>query len=87
MNSTNEFTLKKGSKVKMENFLGTKNYRNFLEGLKRKVNIFTGIKNIFNPLYFTCIVYEKYILLDPQIMVARHHRVVCTSPIMTVIPL
>jgi len=34
--------------VKMDNFLGTKSQRNFLEGLKRKVDIFIGTKNIFN---------------------------------------
>jgi len=52
MNSTYEFNLKEGSKMKMENFLGTKNWRNFLEGLKWKVDIFIGIKNIFNPRLF-----------------------------------
>jgi len=35
--------------VKMENFIGTKSQRNFLEGLKRKVGIFIGTKNIINP--------------------------------------
>jgi len=40
MNYTYEFTLKKGQKVKMENFLGTKSRRNFLEGLKRKFDIY-----------------------------------------------
>jgi len=50
MNSTYEFTLKEGSKVKMENFWGTKSCREIFEGLKRKVYIFIGIKNIFNPL-------------------------------------
>jgi len=50
MNSTYDFTLKEGPKVKMKNFIGTKSCRNFLEGLKRKVNIFIGIKNIFNPI-------------------------------------
>jgi len=49
MNSTYEFTLKEGPKVKMEKFLRTKSWRNFLEGLKRKVDIFIGTKNIFNP--------------------------------------
>jgi len=49
MNSTYEFTLKEGPKVKMKFFWGTKNWRNFLEGLKRKVDIFVGTKNIFNP--------------------------------------
>jgi len=33
----------------MRNFLGTKSWRNFLEGLKRKIDIFIGTKNIFNP--------------------------------------
>jgi len=41
-----EFTLKEGPKVKMENFWG---WRKILEGLKRKVGIFIGTKNIFNP--------------------------------------
>jgi len=40
MNSTYEFTLKEGPKVKMRNFLGTKSWRKFLEGLKRKFDIF-----------------------------------------------
>ena len=44
MNSTYEFTLKEGLKVKMGNFLETKSWRNFLEGLKQKVDIFTGTK-------------------------------------------
>jgi len=30
------------------NFLGTKSWRNCLEGLKRKVDIFIGTKNILN---------------------------------------
>ena len=51
MISTYEFTLKVGPKVKMENFLGTKSWRKILEGLKRKVCIFIGTKNIFNPLF------------------------------------
>jgi len=33
----------------IENFIGTKSYRKILEGLKRKVSIFIGSKNIFNP--------------------------------------
>ena len=45
-----EFTLKEGPKMKMENFWGTKSWKKILEGLKRKVNIFIGIKNIFNHL-------------------------------------
>jgi len=49
MYSTYEFTLKEGPKVKMENFRGTKSWRKILEGLKWKVSIFIGIKNIFNP--------------------------------------
>jgi len=36
--------------VKMENFVGTRSWRNFLERLKRKVDIFIGTKNIFKPL-------------------------------------
>jgi len=54
MNSTYEFTLKERAKVKMENCLGTKSWRKLLEGLKRKVGIFTGtkiyltLKNIMN---------------------------------------
>jgi hypothetical protein len=51
MNSTYEFTLKERPKVKMANFLGTKNWRKILEGLKRKVGIFIGTKNIFNPVF------------------------------------
>jgi len=49
MNSTYEFTLKEGQKMKMKIFLGTKSWRIFLERLKQKVNIFIGTKNIFNP--------------------------------------
>jgi len=49
MNSTYEFALKEGPKVKMENFIGTKSWKKILEGLKRKVDIFIGTKNIFNP--------------------------------------
>jgi len=52
MNSTYEFTLKEGQKMKIENFVGTESRRNFLEGLKRKVDIFIGTKNIFNPLFY-----------------------------------
>ena len=33
----------------IENFIGTKSGRKILEGLKRKVDIFKEIKNIFNP--------------------------------------
>jgi hypothetical protein len=51
MNFTYEFTLKERPKVKMEIFLGTKSWRNFLEGLKRKIDIFIEIKNIFNPKF------------------------------------
>ena len=35
--------------MKIENFIGTKSWRKFLEGPKRKVDIFIGTKNIFNP--------------------------------------
>jgi len=52
MNCTYEFTLKEGPKVKMENFIETKSWRKILEWLKRKVDIFIGTKNIFNPTYF-----------------------------------
>ena len=54
INSTYEFTLKERPKVKMENFLGTKSWRKFLEGLKRKINVFIGTKNIFNPKNKVC---------------------------------
>jgi len=50
MNSTYEFTLKEGPKVKIENFRGTKSWRKIVEGLQRKVDIFPGTKKIFNPL-------------------------------------
>jgi len=49
MNSTYEFTLNEGPKVKIENFIGTKSWRKILEGLKRKVSIFIGSKIRFNP--------------------------------------
>ena len=58
MNSTYEFTLKEEPKVKMEIFWGTKSWRNFIEGLKQKVDIFIGIKNIFNPI----IIFKKIVL-------------------------
>jgi len=51
MNSRHDFTLKEGPKVKMENFWGTKSWRVFLEGLERKVDIFIGNKNTFNPKF------------------------------------
>jgi len=47
-NSTYEFTLKEGPKVKMKFFWRTKSWRKILDGLKRKVGIFIGNKNIFN---------------------------------------
>jgi len=49
MNSTYNFTLEEVSKVVIEKFIGTESWRKILEGLKRKVNIFIGTKNIFNP--------------------------------------
>jgi len=52
MNSTYEFTLKEGPKVKMKNFIGTKSWRKILEGLKQKVGIFIETKNIFNPYFY-----------------------------------
>jgi len=53
MNSTYDFTLKEGPKVKMKNFIGTKSWRKILEGLKRKIGIFIGTISIFNPsLYY-----------------------------------
>ena len=52
MNSTYKFTLKDGPKVKMEKILGTESWRNFLKGLKQKIDIFIGTKNIFNPAAF-----------------------------------
>jgi len=44
MNSTYEFILKMGPKVKIENFIGTKSWRKILEGLKQKFGIFTETK-------------------------------------------
>jgi len=52
MNSTYEFTLNEGPKVKMKFFWMAKSWRNFLEELNWKVDIFIGIKNIFNPKLF-----------------------------------
>jgi len=46
MNSTYEFTLKERAKVKIENFIETKNWRNFVEELKQKICIFIDNKNI-----------------------------------------
>ena len=47
MNSMYKFTLKEGPKLQMKKKLGTKSWRNFLEGPKWKINIFIGTKNIF----------------------------------------
>jgi len=47
INSTYEFTLKEGPKVKMENLWGIKSWWKNLEELKEKVDIFIGTKNIF----------------------------------------
>jgi len=49
MNSTYEFALKEGQKVKMKIFRRTKSWRKILKKLKRKVDIFIRTKNIFNP--------------------------------------
>jgi len=62
MNSTYEFTLKEGPKVKIKNFWRTKSWRNFLKGLKRKVDIFIGTKNIFNLIFFTFLIKHRYFL-------------------------
>jgi len=35
----------------IENFIGTKSRRKILEGLKRKIDMFLGTKNIFKPLF------------------------------------
>jgi len=59
MNSTYDFTLKEGSKGKMENFLVTKSRRKFLEGLKQKVDIFIGSKNIFNTIIKNMLIYKQ----------------------------
>ena len=42
----------KNKDIVIENFIGTKSWRKILEGLKRKVGIFIGIKNIFNPYFY-----------------------------------
>jgi len=49
MDYTYEFTLNEGRKVIIENFIETKSRRKILEGLTRKVGIFIGTNNIFNP--------------------------------------
>ena len=36
----------------IENFIRTKSWRNFLEGLKQKVDIFIKTKNIFNLILY-----------------------------------
>jgi len=51
MNFTYEFTLKEGPKIKMKFFIGTKSWRKILEGLKRKISIFIGTNNLFNPFF------------------------------------
>jgi len=60
MYSTYEFTLKEGPKVKMENFWRTKSWRKFLEGLKQKVGIFIGAKNIFNPIIYKVLLEDTF---------------------------
>jgi len=45
---THELTEKYGLNVMIENFIETKSRRKFLKGLKWKVIIFIGTKNIFN---------------------------------------
>ena len=40
---------KGGTKSEDVIFFGTKSWRKILDGLKRKVDIFIGTKNIFNP--------------------------------------
>jgi len=52
MNFTYEFILKEEPKVKMKSFWGLKIEKKKLEGLKRKVDIFIGTKNIVNPKIF-----------------------------------
>ena len=36
----------------IEEFIGTKSWKKILKRLKRKVDIFIGTKNIFNPYNF-----------------------------------
>jgi hypothetical protein len=43
--------LKVGLKVLIENFWGTKSRRKILEGLKTKLWIFTGTRNIFISIF------------------------------------
>jgi len=61
MNSTYKFTLKEGPKLQMKKKLGTKSWRNFLEGPKWKINIFIGTKNIFKYVYVYVFGPYKYI--------------------------
>jgi len=50
MNFHMSFVKRERSKVKMKKFWGTKNPRNFLKGLKQKVDIFIRTrKKKFNP--------------------------------------
>jgi len=64
MNSTYEYTLKNGPKVKMENFWKTKSWRNFLEGLKQKLNVIIGIKTniLFNIQSFYIVYLQSFSL-------------------------
>jgi len=71
MNSTYEFTLKEGPKVKIKKNLGTKSLRNFLEGLKQKVDIFIETKKIFKPKqnynnFFFLEVYSSFRFFDKK---------------------
>jgi len=51
----------------IENFIGTKSYTKILEGLKQKVDIFIGIKNIFNPIIK--LIFKKNII---KLFLSRH---------------
>jgi len=73
MNSTYEFTLKERPKVKIENFWRTKSRRKILEGLKRKVGIFIGTKNLFNPVYFHPLNQSSKCTLSIFILIFMHH--------------
>jgi len=70
MNYTYEFTLKEEPKVKMKNYWGTKTWRNFLEQLKLKVDIFIKTKNIFN-LLLNCFKHKNSVVNAPAWVNAR----------------
>jgi len=51
MNSTYDLTLKEEPKVKIENFIETKSWRNFLEGLNEKLTYLQGLNTYLTQIF------------------------------------